>query len=186
MTQRASFTEQSPKLVTRGLLAKNSREALWSATIPSPLWDQRKGWLILFSLGIVKLDAKSWLATIALIALASWIGFVLNVAWVRPTAGVGFISDLGGLDPETHSAYEVDLDLIHRFWPVHIVPPSWFRESQHGIAVLSWLDAEHEARRTVTLAGWCIIVAYASWRQFRPNQAIQPTASRRTASLSDD
>jgi hypothetical protein len=140
----------------------------------------------LFSLGLVRLDAKSWLATIACIAFATWVAFVLNAVWVRPTAGVGFISDLGGLDPATHSKYEIDLDLIRRFWPVHVLPPSRFPDPRHGIDVFSWLEAEHQARRIVIVACWCIIVAYAAWRQFRPNQAMQPTASPRTAPLSDE
>src|ERR1043166_8887430 len=97
------------------------------------------------------------------IAVASLIALVLYFVWVRPTADTPFISDMGGLDPETHSAYEVDLDQIHRFWPGQIVAPSRFR-SEHGIATYSWLAAEHKARSAATVAVWFIIVGYAGWK----------------------
>ena len=112
------------------------------------------------------------------IVVASLIALVLYFVWVRPTADTPFISDMGGLDPETHSAYEVDLDQIHRFWPVQIIAPNRFR-SEHGIETYSWLAAEHKARSAVTVAVWFIIVAYAGWQQVRPNQALERTADRR-------
>jgi hypothetical protein len=120
---------------------------------------------------------KSSLAIIVWIAGASMIAFVLYLVWVRPTAGTPFISDMGMLDPATHTQYEIDLDEIHRFWPVQIVPPSRFR-SEHGIATYSWLAAEHKARSAVTVGVWFIIVGYAGWKQLRPNQSLQPTAGR--------
>lgn len=125
----------------------------------------------------MKLAAQSSLAMISWIAVARLIAFVLYLVWVRPTADTPFISEMGGLDSETHSAYEVDLDQIHRFWPMHIVSPSRFR-SEHGIATYSWLAAEHKARSAATVVVWSIIVAYAGWRTLRPNQALQPTTGR--------
>jgi hypothetical protein len=112
------------------------------------------------------------------IAVASLLALTLYLVWVRPTADTPFISDMGGLDPETHSAYEVDLDQIHRFWPVQIVSPSRFR-LEHGIATYSWLAAEHKARSAATFAVWLIIVAYACFKARRPNQALERTDSRR-------
>ncbi len=87
--------------------------------------------------------------------------------WVLPTAGTPFISDMDALDPETHSEYEIDLDQIHRFWPIQIVPPSRFRDPQHGIMTYSWLAAEHKARSAVTIAIWFLLVGYAGFKRFR-------------------
>jgi hypothetical protein len=111
----------------------------------------------------VTLETKSWRATILWIACATLIAFLLYRFWVSPTAGTPFISDMGGLDPATHSDYEIDLDQIHRFWPIQIVPPSHFR-SEHGIATSSWLAAEHKARSAATVAIWFIIVGYAGFK----------------------
>jgi hypothetical protein len=113
---------------------------------------------------------KHWRSTIAWIAGASLIAFILYVAWVKPTDGPFFISDMAVLDAATHTQYEIDLDEIHRFWPVQILPPSHFR-SEHGIAMYSWLAEEHKARSAVTVALWFIIVAYAGWKQVRSNYA---------------
>ena len=121
--------------------------------------------------------AKAWLPTIAWVAGASLIAFMLYVVWVKPTDGPFFISDMAVLDAATHTQYEIDLDEIHRFWPVQILSPSHFR-SEHGIATYSWLAAEHKARGSVTIALWFIIVGYAGWKHFRPNQALEATATR--------
>ena len=120
--------------------------------------------------------ARSWLTSIAWIAGASLIASLLYFAWVKPTDGPFFISDMGVLDSATHTQYQIDLDEIHRFWPIQVVPPSHFR-SEHGIAIYSWLDAEHKARSAVTAAVWFIIVAFAGWKQFGPNQTMKRIAA---------
>jgi hypothetical protein len=111
--------------------------------------------------------ANSSLAIIAWIAGASMIALVLYFVWVRPTAGTPMISDMGALDPATHTQCEIDLDQIHRFWPIQIVPPSRFRDPQHGIMTYSWLAAERKARSAVTVAFWFIVVGYAGFKHFK-------------------
>ena len=112
------------------------------------------------------LAPKPWGATIYWIACATLVAFLLYRFWVLPTAGTPIISDMGALDSNTHSEYEIDLDQIHRFWPIQIVPPSRFRDPQHGIMIYSWLAAEHKARTVVTIAVWFIVVGYAGFKQF--------------------
>ena len=113
------------------------------------------------------LETKSWRATILWIACATLIAFLLYRFWVLPIAGTPDIYDMGMLDPETHSQYEIDVDQIHRFWPLHLVPPRWYRDPQHGVFTYSWLAAEHKARSAVTVAVWFIIVAYAAFKHAR-------------------
>jgi hypothetical protein len=115
----------------------------------------------------VTLAPKSWRATVLWIGCATLFAFLLYRFWVLPTAGTPFISDMGALDPETHSEYEIDLDQIHRFWPIQIVPPSRFRDPQHGIMTYSWLAAEHKARSAVAVSVWFLVVGYAGFKHFR-------------------
>jgi hypothetical protein len=95
------------------------------------------------------------------------IALLLYRLWVVPTAGAPFISDMGGLDPATHSEYEIDVDQIHRFWTIHLVPPSWYRDPQHGVFTYSWLAAEHKARSVATVAIFIIVIAYAGFTHAR-------------------
>jgi hypothetical protein len=46
--------------------------------------------------------------TILWMACATLIAFLLYLFWVSPTDGTPEIFDLGGLDPATHTAYEID------------------------------------------------------------------------------
>ena|SRR5438128_2474951 len=113
------------------------------------------------------LVAKSRLTLFLWIAFAVVIALLLYWFWVLPTAGTPAIYDLGGLDPETHSEYEIDVDQIHRFWTIHLVPPSWYRDPQHGVFTFSWLAAEHKARSVATVAICLIVIAYAGFKHAR-------------------
>jgi len=115
----------------------------------------------------VALVAKSLLPIIVWITCATVIALLLYRFWVLPTAGTPFISDMGALDPATHTEYDIDLDQIHRFWTIHIVPPSWYRNPEQCIHRYSWLAAEHRARTAAAVAVWFIVVAYAGFRHFR-------------------
>jgi hypothetical protein len=112
-------------------------------------------------------ETKACRATILWIACATLIAFLLYHFWVSPTAGTPFISDMGALDPATHSEYEIDVDQIHGFWTIHIVPPSWYRDPQHGVFTYSWLAAEHKARSAATVAIFLIMIAYAGFKHAR-------------------
>jgi hypothetical protein len=121
----------------------------------------------LVSLGFVTLIRKSHLKLCLWVLFAAAVAFLLYRFWVLPTADVGAIYDLGGLDPETHSQYEIDVDQIHRFWTIHIVPPSWYRDPEHGVYTYSWLAAEHRARAAATVVICVIIIAYAGFRHLK-------------------
>jgi hypothetical protein len=86
--------------------------------------------------------------------------------WVLPTAGPLAIYDLGALDPTTHTQYEIDVDEIHRFWPIHIVPPSRFAHDG-PMMIDAWLAAEHNARSVATVAASLTIIAYAGFRHWK-------------------
>src|SRR5258708_251696 len=80
--------------------------------------------------------------------------------------------------------------LIRHTFPIRLVQPQWIAVQTNLYD--DWSIAEGRARillvacLCITACAAIIYVRMKKWRVVRPNQSLQPTASRRTTSFSDD
>jgi hypothetical protein len=113
------------------------------------------------------------LITLALVVAATALAYLLLYYWT-PVAESLSGSFLGGAENDTRTIKEV--------WPVHIIQPSWLRQTDD--LLWRWEIAEMRAREIAVAVLWLCVVTIVILRDpslertNRPNQALQPTAGR--------
>jgi hypothetical protein len=113
------------------------------------------------------------LITLALVVAVTAVAYLLYYYWTPvPTQLSG--SFLGGAENDTRTIKEV--------WPVRIIQPSWLPQTDE--LLWRWEMAEMRAREIAVAVLWLCLVTIVILRDpsfertNRPNQALEPTASR--------
>jgi hypothetical protein len=113
------------------------------------------------------------LITWALVVVTTAVAYLLLYYWTPvPTQLSG--SFLGGAENDTRTIKEV--------WPVRIIQPSWLPQTDE--LLWRWEMAEMKAREIAVAVLWLCVVTIVILRDpslertNRPNQALEPTASR--------
>jgi hypothetical protein len=113
------------------------------------------------------------LMTLALVVAVTALAYMLLYYWTPvPMQLAG--SFLGGAENDTRTIKEV--------WPVRIIQPSWLPQTDE--LLWRWEMAEMRAREIAVAVLWLCLVTIVILgdpsfeRTNRPNQSLQPTASR--------